>query len=249
MKRGYQPGFYGLSEKVRDRESRQRKADKIQRVLVRYAAEALPAGVCVDIGCSSGTMTRRLAPLGRQTVGLDYDAIGLAAVDQDAQDRVRFVRGDAMTLPFADASVDLLVCAQVYEHVPDDRTLFREMLRVLRPGAVAFFSGPNWLFPIELHYGLPFVHWLPVPLANGLLRLTGRGDHYYERSRSAWSLRRALRPFEIRDANPEVVALTLADGGDGWSVRVARQLPRITWRLLSPLMPNFNWILRKPGSP
>ncbi len=63
--------------------------------------------------------------------------------------------------PLEDESCDLVICAQVYEHVPDDRRLAEEVYRVLKPGGVVFFSGPNWLFPIEGHYHLPFLHWLP----------------------------------------------------------------------------------------
>lgn len=45
-------------------------------------------------------------------------------------------------LPLRDASVDLLVCYHVLEHVPDDCTAMREIARVLTPRGVALLEVP-----------------------------------------------------------------------------------------------------------
>jgi SAM-dependent methyltransferase len=50
--------------------------------------------------------------------------------------------GDASALPFADASFDLVCAFDVVEHVVDDRAVFLELSRVLRPGGVLVFSVP-----------------------------------------------------------------------------------------------------------
>ena len=187
--RGYQPGFYAHSEGVRDEEQRLRKAAKIRLALQNFGLLA-GDGVCLDVGSSSGIMTAQLAPLFGQTIGLDYDVLALAEIAPADRVAVDYLRGDAMRLPFADGCVDVVICAQVYEHVPDDVQLFAEVYRVLRPGGVVFFSGPNWLFPVELHYNLPFLHWLPQTWANRLLQVLGLDDQYYEMSRPIRRLRR-----------------------------------------------------------
>ena len=151
-----------------------------------------------------------------------------------------------MALPLADASVEVVLCAQVYEHVPDDERLAEEIYRVLAPGGVVFFSGPNWLFPVELHYNLPFVHWLPSRLADAVLRILRHREHYYERSRSMWGLRRLWQRFDIQDVTLEVLDSQLAANTRS-AVRLGRRLPRWAWRWILPLFPNFNWLLWKPG--
>jgi len=45
-------------------------------------------------------------------------------------------------LPLRDASVDLLVCYHVLEHVPDDCTAMREIARVLSPRGIALLEVP-----------------------------------------------------------------------------------------------------------
>lgn len=245
MGRGYQEGFYTLSERVRDSASRQRKADKIIQALIRYAHHPLSSAVCLDIGCSSGIITSAIAPLVGKMLGLDYDEIALQATDPAARARVQFIRADAMCLPFGDNMVDVIICAQVYEHIPDDELLFKEIYRVLTPGGLVFFSGPNWLFPIEPHYFLPLLHWLPRQLADIYLRLAGQGDHYYERLRHLWGLRQLVHRFVIRDITLEVLQNFCLPEVRGlkW---IVRNIPMVVWKLLLPFFPNFNWILYKP---
>ena len=52
------------------------------------------------------------------------------------------LRCDAEALPLPDASVGLLVCSDVLEHVSDDRAALREMRRVLQPGGRALVHVP-----------------------------------------------------------------------------------------------------------
>ena len=244
--RGYQDGFYELSPAVRDAHSRLRRAAKIRMLLQRHVAWPLAEAVCLDVGCSSGLISASLASLFRTMIGVEYDALALGATTAERRATVRLVRGDAMALPLADASVDVVLCAQVYEHVPDDERLAEEIYRVLAPGGVVFFSGPNWLFPVELHYNLPFVHWLPSRLADAVLRILRHRDRYYERSRSMWGLRRLWQRFEIQDVTLEVLDSQLA-ANTRPVARLGRRLPRRVWRWTLPLFPNFNWLLWKPG--
>lgn len=242
--RGYQPGFYVHSEAVRDEQRRLRKAAKIKLAFENYGA-APRNGLCLDVGSSSGIMTAQLAPLFGRTIGLDYDVTALGEIAPQDRAVVDFVRGDAMRLPFPDRCIDVVICAQVYEHVPDDVQLFAEIYRVLKPCGIVFFSGPNWLFPIELHYNLPFLHWLPQEWANRLLRALGADDQYYEKARHVWGLRRLMGRFEIYDATLDLMqSETLI--ATPWVRRLTGALPRSAWKLLYPLLPNFNWILRKP---
>jgi len=170
-------------------------------------------------------------------------------VDPRENPAVAYVYGDAMGLPFADEAFEALVCSQTYEHVPSSPHLFAEILRVMKPGGVVFFSGPNKVFPIEPHYYLPFLHWLPEKWADGYLRLTKRGTHYYERSRTYWDLRRTfLKDYEVHDSMRYVLqyyALTNPKKGMRRLYSLAAKLPPFLLKLLSPFMVNINWVLVK----
>ena len=245
VQRGYQEGFFFLSEKVRDPVGRRRKGLRILKTLQRHSHRPLTACQGLDIGCSSGLITAVLAPHFRALVGLEYDVLALQAADPAERVAGRYVRGDAMRLPFGDNSLDVVICTQVYEHVPDDRRLADEIYRVLVPGGVALFSGPNWLFPIELHYRLPFVHWLPSRLAARYLQVMGRGADYYERARHLWGLRGLLGRFVFHDITLEVLRDDYLVEARGWR-RIGRWIPDFIWRSLEPWFPSFSFILYKP---
>jgi SAM-dependent methyltransferase len=52
---------------------------------------------------------------------------------------------DMADMSFEDATVDVVICNHVLEHVPDDRKAISEMFRVLKPGGFALLTVPqNW---------------------------------------------------------------------------------------------------------
>ena len=75
--------------------SRAAQAAKVLRVLEHFSYSAglsLARSSCLDVGCSSGIITRALAPHFRRVVGVDVDAHALAlarSVDVDAQTLAR----------------------------------------------------------------------------------------------------------------------------------------------------------------
>ena len=78
---------------------------------------------------------------------------------------------DGKNLPVADNAFDLLVCNSVIEHVPvaAREALCKEMLRVSRS---VFLQTPARSFPVEPHFLLPFVHWLPRSIGYQLIKLS-----------------------------------------------------------------------------
>jgi SAM-dependent methyltransferase len=237
------------SDRLHDPANRAAKADKILIILHNALGDDLSHWRAVDIGCASGLITRALAPHLRWILGVEYAADELRQADATSQPNLLLVQGDGAALPLPAASVDLALCSQVYEHVADADALAAEVYRVLTPGGVCFFSGPNRLDPIERHHGLPLLSWLPRPLADAYVRLAGRGDAYRERSRTYWGLRRLWRCFAIED-------YTLAALRQPQAYHLASEMGRLAWlgrlpvwllRMLRPLYPNSNWVLRKQG--
>jgi 2-polyprenyl-6-hydroxyphenyl methylase/3-demethylubiquinone-9 3-methyltransferase len=95
----------------------------------------------LDLGCRTGALTQYYAP-GNEVVGVD--------VDHDALERARERLGiethhaDAEdSLPFDDASFDVVVMGEVLEHLADPAAAVANVLRVLRPGGRFVGSVPN----------------------------------------------------------------------------------------------------------
>lgn len=56
---------------------------------------------------------------------------------------INFLAGDLFSLPFADNSLDLLLCCEVVEHLYTPYAAIDEMARILKPGGYAFITTPN----------------------------------------------------------------------------------------------------------
>ncbi len=104
---------------------------------------------------------------------------------------VRYVQGDALALPFEDGAFDVVFSNAVIEHVGGRERQRRFVSEALRVGRSVFLTTPNRLFPVEVHTGLPLVHWLPERAAARVYARLGRdtgGDLHLLSRRSFASL-------------------------------------------------------------
>jgi SAM-dependent methyltransferase len=69
-------------------------------------------------------------------------SLGPGYLTADLEDPRAMVRVDITAIDLEDASVDVVCCSHVLEHVVDDRRAMRELRRVLRPDGWALFSVP-----------------------------------------------------------------------------------------------------------
>jgi demethylmenaquinone methyltransferase / 2-methoxy-6-polyprenyl-1,4-benzoquinol methylase len=127
-----------------------------------------PATV-LDLCCGTGDMALRYAQLDpRATItGLDFSANMLTVAEKRRveahADNVSFTEGDAMNLPFPDASFDTALISFGLRNVGDYARVISEMRRVVRPGGTVYCIDsyrPENAF-IYFFYTLYFGHIMP----------------------------------------------------------------------------------------
>lgn len=92
-----------------------------------------PDAVLIDVGCGGGLLAPHVADAGYHHIGVDLVTSALAHAREQG---MTVVRGDALALPFATASADVVSAGELFEHVPDLAGAVREACRVLRPGGL-----------------------------------------------------------------------------------------------------------------
>ncbi len=96
----------------------------------------------LDVGCGEGGLARSLAPLGAAVVGVEGDEAKAAAA-REACVRVHVLDLERQDLPEPDASFDVLVYADVLEHLRDPWGVLARHRRLLAPSGRVVVSVPN----------------------------------------------------------------------------------------------------------
>lgn len=205
----------------------------------------------LDVGCSTGIMTAYLAKFFKSAIGIDVDQNAIDHATKNLSNhKVSFFVADSMALPFKNNSFDVVVCSQVYEHVPDSNQLMSEIYRVLKPNAVCYFSAGNRFVFMEEHHHLPLLSAIPKSIAHPYLRLFKKGKFYYENHQSLWGLRKLTSRFKIIDYTKKVidnpVKYQVADSLIPNSL--FHHFAKFIVSYLYWLCPNYIWLLKKPGN-
>jgi SAM-dependent methyltransferase len=179
----------------------------------------------LDVGVGgSGATVIEAARRGVPAIGCDLSIPGILAARRFAEaegvaERVDFVVCAAEALPFADASIGSASAVAVLEHLDDDGAAVSELARVLRPGALVWFTVPH-----AFRY-IPPPIW---PLYWWHDRRIGHKRHYDERRLVELCQRHGLEHIQTVFSGHPVKFLQLALTALP-SVRQPRS--RLWWRL------------------
>jgi demethylmenaquinone methyltransferase/2-methoxy-6-polyprenyl-1,4-benzoquinol methylase len=127
-----------------------------------------PQARILDICCGTGDQTialQRARPsAGARVIGLDFSAQMLhRARCKYATDPIDWVEGDAMHLPFADNSFDLVTSAFGFRNLTDYAAGLREIARVLKPGGqIGILEANQPEGASALVYNTYFRHIAPI---------------------------------------------------------------------------------------
>ena len=127
------------------------------------AALAPPAARTLDVGCGPGQLSIKLAERGLVVTGVDLDpemierARTNAASADELDDAPEFMVANAASLPFPDATFDIVVSTMSMHHWDDPAAGLAEIARVLRP------TGRALIWDLRKG-GLPFHPGTPDPV-------------------------------------------------------------------------------------
>lgn len=218
---------------------RNQKAAKVIAVCRDYSSKPLNQLVALDLGASTSIMTEYFARHFKRVIALDVDHVGLHSGKRGSQsENIDYLCSDGTRSALMDASVDVIICNQVYEHVEDQHGLVYEIERLLTSDGFCYFGAGNRFVLIEGHYFLPFLSWMPFWASHLYLKLMGRKVKYDVYLLSLRRLRKLLKNYDMIDytekiiKNPELYEATDIIKPNSFLARLPRWLFRIAYTML-----------------
>jgi 2-polyprenyl-3-methyl-5-hydroxy-6-metoxy-1,4-benzoquinol methylase len=251
--RGYQHNFSRMVDgAMYNREARERKAITLLAVLQDFLQRTDTSNLTLlDMGSSTGIIDNFLADHFNQVTGVDIDEEAVEFANKSfKKNNLYFRTADAMNLDFSDDEFDVVICTQIYEHVPDAQAMISEIFRVLRPGGICYFAAGNRLSIMEPHYRLPFLSILPRHLSHIYMKIAGKGNHYHEKHLTLSGLKKLVRVFMIHDYTKKVIDDPLLFKTEYMLTpgSTKHNLAKFIVNYAYWLCPTYIWILEKPVS-
>jgi ubiquinone/menaquinone biosynthesis C-methylase UbiE len=144
------------------------EAVKSAVLALRTKLDAAPRTLEVaDIGCGPGSQSMMWAADGHRVCGIDISDPLIQIARQRAKDGgfdIEFAVGSATELPYADSTFDVILVPELLEHLPNWQPCVNEVVRVLKPGGIAYFCTTNRLCPVQQEFHLPLYSWYPTAI-------------------------------------------------------------------------------------
>lgn len=140
--------------------------------------------VVLDIGSGFGMYTQVLARQVKKVVAVEpFQDAHLRAIKLNRHKNVKHVHSLIENYKGSE-KFDLAMSLTTLEHMPYQYKSYKQVFKMMKDKSILYLTAPNKLWPVEPHYALPFLSWLPLPLANLYLKITGRGTSYKDSSYS-----------------------------------------------------------------
>jgi len=169
----------------------------------------IEAGMNVlEIGCGEGGNLLPLSQMGCRVTGVDMAESRInEAIQFFAENKAEgtFIASDIFLLKHLEATFDIIICHDVYEHLDHKAIFLSNLLRYLKPDGIVFMSFPAWQMPFGGHQQicknsllshLPFIHLLPVWAYKKVLQWGGENNSCIEELLEIKRTRASIEPFE-----------------------------------------------------
>jgi ubiquinone/menaquinone biosynthesis C-methylase UbiE len=249
MNRGYQYDFSDNGDKMFLVDERQKKAQTMVKVIKDYFQSDLFQLNLLNVGGSTGIIDEYLSRYFGEVIGVDIDEKAIKFASENFhKDNLKFELGDAMKMNYKSNSFDVVICSQVYEHVPDAKIMMKEIYRVLSPGGIVYFAAGNRLMWNEPHYNLPLLSVIPRPLAHLYIRVFRKEKYYYEKHFTYWGLKKLVSDFEVIDYTKKIIS-SPQDYSVEYMIKPMSRKHKVA-KFISKyfywLVPGYIWLLQKP---
>jgi ubiquinone/menaquinone biosynthesis C-methylase UbiE len=116
----------------------------LERKMLVLKCVGTDAGILADVGCGPGVMSRELAQVASNYIGIDVAPRMVKIAKANAADlkNVQFRVGDAKQLDIPSRYVDTLCAIGLLEYLSEPHAILSELYRVLRPGGRLILSVP-----------------------------------------------------------------------------------------------------------
>jgi len=100
----------------------------------------------LDVGCGDGYLMNLLSPFCQSVFGVDPEptAVALAAAKLQGFANCMVARASCYQLPFSNGCFDLVLLADVFEHLENPKECLREVSRILAPDGTLVVTTPKW---------------------------------------------------------------------------------------------------------
>jgi ubiquinone/menaquinone biosynthesis C-methylase UbiE len=146
-----------------------RTSELVSQFTKNFDAQALTGKDVLDFGCGEGDLSFYVANLPVKSItgiDVDHDRVSSATARAETHSlavKPRFIpASNTSTIDMPDASVDVLLCFDVLEHIMDYQSIIRDWKRVLRPGGEVMIWWVPWFHP----YGHHIESLVPLPWAH-----------------------------------------------------------------------------------
>lgn len=157
-------------------------AEQLRVMYTRYdlASKYALGKDVLEVACGAGMGLGLLSRVARRTIGGDIDERNCAVARQTYRDRndLEIKQLDAQTLPFPDASFDVVILYEALYYIPSAEAFFREARRVLRPGGTLLISTVNCRWGEFNASPFSIKYYDAAELADGLVRHGFRVEIY-----------------------------------------------------------------------
>jgi len=131
-------------EKYREDHMYREKTNKI----IEYVGEDKKV---LDVGCGDGLITEKIGT-NNHIVGIDNSDKGIKLARKKCNNVNNLIKTDALDLPFEDKKFDVVVLADVIEHIKEEKRLIKEIARVLKKRGKIIITTPLKREVIEEHH-------------------------------------------------------------------------------------------------
>ena len=161
-----QNDYAEMQSKQKSVATRQSSIRRLQRLLAPHLPRQRQS--VLDLGAGQGELVEALLSLGfSQAIGVELSPSQVKLAQRHGCQAVQQGDGAQALLELPDASLDLVCCFDVFEHLPHDTCAqwFAQIHRVLKPGGRLIGHVPNGLSPFvgSVYWGDLTHLWCPVP--------------------------------------------------------------------------------------